>query len=108
MTKNAKKFAEFLLRFSVSSGAKVRQSCRSRQMLQNDYAIAKICDDTAENEPSKVWSSHSAHRGQPHPGVPNPIPPGDEGRDGQGPRRRHRRRGDRCEGLRAMFFLTPS
>ena len=29
----------FLLKFSVSSGAKVWQSCRSRQMLQNEYLL---------------------------------------------------------------------
>ena len=46
----------FLLRFSVSNGAKVWQSCRSRQMEHNDYLIAKIGADTAENEPSKVRS----------------------------------------------------
>ena len=45
-----KKFVEFLLRFSVSNGAKVWQSCRSRQMEENDYFIAKIGADTAENE----------------------------------------------------------
>ena len=53
--KNAKKFDEFLPRFSVSSGAKVWQSCRSRKMLKNDYLLAKIGVDTAENEPRKEW-----------------------------------------------------
>ena len=45
----------FLMRFSVSRGAKVRQSCRSRKMLTRiDYLLAKIGADTAENEPSKI------------------------------------------------------
>ena len=29
------------------------KSCRSRKMLQNDYLVAKIGVDTAENEPRK-------------------------------------------------------
>ena len=37
------------------SGAKVRKSCRSRQELSNEYLLAKIGVDTAENEPLKVW-----------------------------------------------------
>ena len=37
-------------------GAKVYQSCRSRKMLQNAYLLAKFYADTAQNEPSKVWS----------------------------------------------------
>ena len=54
-SKNAKMSDDFLLRFSVSSGAKVWYSCRSRKMLKNDYLLAKIGADTAENEPPKVW-----------------------------------------------------
>ena len=54
-SKNPKKFDEILLRFSISSGAKVWQSCRSRKILQNEYLLAKFGADTAENEPSKVW-----------------------------------------------------
>ena len=42
-----------LRRFWASSGAKVRQSCRSRKTLQNEYLVAKIGVDTAENDPSK-------------------------------------------------------
>ena len=38
----------------VWSGAKVCHSSRSRKMLQNEYLVAKIGFDTAENEPSKV------------------------------------------------------
>ena len=34
----------------VSSGAKVCKSCSSWKMLQNDYLVAKIGADTAENE----------------------------------------------------------
>ena len=45
-------------------GAKVCQSCRSRKMLKNDYLLAKIGFDTAENEPSKVWTC-----------LPAPSPP---------------------------------
>ena len=52
--KNAKKFYEILLRFSLSTGAKECQSCRSRKMLKNAYLDAKIGFDTEENEPSKV------------------------------------------------------
>ena len=36
-------------------GAKEYKSCRSRQELSNEYLLAKIGFDTAENEPSKVW-----------------------------------------------------
>ena len=38
----------------MRSGAKVCKSCRSRQELSNDYLLAKIRFDTAENEPLKV------------------------------------------------------
>ena len=31
------------------------KSCRSRQELSNEYLLAKIGVDTAENEPLKVW-----------------------------------------------------
>ena len=31
------------------------KSCRSRQELSNEYLVAKIGVDTAENEPLKVW-----------------------------------------------------
>ena len=30
------------------------KSCRSRKMLQNEYLVAIVAFDTAENEPSKV------------------------------------------------------
>ena len=51
-----KKFDEFLLKFWDLSGAKDCKSCRSRKTLQNDYLVAIVAVDTAENEPSKVWS----------------------------------------------------
>ena len=47
-------FDEIQLNFWMRSGAKVCQSCRSRQGLSNDYLLAKIRFDTAENEPLKV------------------------------------------------------
>ena len=52
--KNAKKFYENLLGFSLSTGAKECQYCRYRKMLKNAYLDAKIGFDTEENEPSKV------------------------------------------------------
>ena len=47
-------FGEIQLNFWMRSGAKVCKSCRSRQELSNEYLIAKIRFDTAENEPLKV------------------------------------------------------
>ena len=41
----------FLLKNWILSGAKVCKSCRSRKMLKNEYLVAKIGVDTAENEP---------------------------------------------------------
>lgn len=35
--------------------SQVRKSCRAWQMLQNEYLLPKVCFDTAENEPSKIW-----------------------------------------------------
>ena len=37
------------------------KSCRSRQELSNEYFLAKIGVDTAENEPLKVWEENSIH-----------------------------------------------
>ena len=51
--KFCKKFDDILLKFCEWSGAKEYQSDRSRQELSNEYLIAKIGFDTAENEPSK-------------------------------------------------------
>ena len=42
-------------KFCDLSGAKECKSCRSRRELSNEYLIAKIGFDTAENEPLKVW-----------------------------------------------------
>ena len=46
---------DFWLTFWDLSGAKVCKSCRSRHQLSNEYLLAKIGVDTAENEPLKVW-----------------------------------------------------
>ena len=55
--------SEKLLKFVGLTGAKIYKSCRSRQWLSNkyllilftiQYLLAKICLDTAENEPFKV------------------------------------------------------
>ena len=32
-----------------------RGDCRSRIMLKNEYLVAKIGVDTAEDEPTKIW-----------------------------------------------------
>ena len=37
-----------------SKGAKVCKSCRSRQEISNEYLLAKIGVDTADNEPLQV------------------------------------------------------
>ena len=42
-------------------------------MLKNDYLLAKIGFDTAENEPSKVWTC-----------LPAPLPPLNQFRMGAG------------------------
>ena len=74
----------FLLKLWILSGAKVDKSIRSRKMLQNEYLVAKIGVDTAENEPLqnltlfihlfiRVPSGHyQARPGNPpqHPGWP--------------------------------------
>ena len=38
-----------------ANGAKACKSCRSRQELSNEYLLAKIGVDTAENEALEVW-----------------------------------------------------
>ena len=50
-----KKWWRFWLKFWDLSGAKACKFCRSRQELSNEYLLAKIGVDTAENEPLKVW-----------------------------------------------------
>ena len=52
---SAKNLDGFLLKFWDLSGAKVWKSCRSRKSLQNEYLVAIVAVDTAENEPFKVW-----------------------------------------------------
>ena len=47
-------FDEIWLNFRMRSGAKVYTSCRSRQELSNEYLLAKIGVDTAENGLLKV------------------------------------------------------
>ena len=47
------KYREISPKNWVPSGVKVFKSCRSWKMLQNDYLVAKIGVDTAENEPRK-------------------------------------------------------
>ena len=60
---NSKKFINFLTKIlRLESGAKAVDSkavqrsalCRSRRELSNEYLLAKIGVDTAENEPLKV------------------------------------------------------
>ena len=51
----AKKCSRFLAEIlRLKNGAKVCKSCTSRQELSNEYLLAKIGVDTAENEPLKV------------------------------------------------------
>ena len=45
----------FLLKFWDLSGAKVWKSCRSRKSWKNEYLVAIVAVDTAENGPPKVW-----------------------------------------------------
>ena len=45
----------FLLKFCDLSGAKVWKSCRSRKSWKNEYLVAIVAVDTAENGPPKVW-----------------------------------------------------
>ena len=49
-----KKMLTILADILGSGGAKVCKSCRSRQELSNEYLLAKIGVDTAENEPLQV------------------------------------------------------
>ena len=56
----AKIVTSFLLKFWVLRRAEVDKSCRSRNMLQNEYLVAKIGVDTEENELSKVCRSKQA------------------------------------------------
>ena len=51
--------AFFLVFRLESQGAKACKSCRSRQELSNEYLLANIGVDTAENEPLEVWGENS-------------------------------------------------
>ena len=53
--KNDKIVTTFLLKFWDLSGAKVWKSCRSRKSWKNEYLVAIVAVDTAENGPPKVW-----------------------------------------------------
>ena len=53
--KNDKIVTTFLLKFWDLSGAKVWESCRSRKSWKNEYLVAIVAVDTAENGPPKVW-----------------------------------------------------
>ena len=53
--KNDKIVTTFLLKFCDLSGAKDCKSCRSRKIQQNEYLVAIVAVDTAENGPPKVW-----------------------------------------------------
>ena len=55
-------FWYLFLKLWVSSGAKVCKSCRSWKMLKNDYLLAKIGVDTAENELFQVVPNGTAWR----------------------------------------------
>jgi len=52
---SVKKLDVFFLKFWDLSGAKVCKSCRSRKSWKNEYLVAIVAVDTAENEPLKVW-----------------------------------------------------
>ena len=51
---NSKILDKCSVKFWNLSAAKVCKSCRSRQKLSHEYAVAKIGVDTAENEPVEV------------------------------------------------------
>ena len=54
----------------VRSGAKICKSCRSHQALSNEYFLAKIGADTAENEPRqfcRTGRARSARWARSHP-----------------------------------------
>ena len=53
--KNGRIVTTFLLKFWDLSGAKVWKSCRSRKSWKNEYLVAIVAVDTAENGPPKVW-----------------------------------------------------
>ena len=64
MRKNNRKFSEFSLNFVFRAVQKNAVLVDLEKQLQNEYLVAKIGFDPAENEPDKVWSGSS--------GVPSP------------------------------------
>ena len=52
--KMKKKFHDFLLKFRGLSGAKAKESSRSRKILNNAPFLAILAVHTTENEPLKV------------------------------------------------------
>ena len=54
---SSKNLDGFSLNFWDLSGAKVWKSCRSRKTWKNEYLVAIVAVDTAENEPLKVWDN---------------------------------------------------
>ena len=73
-TKVYQNYDDFWVKFLYLSGAKVCTSCRSRRELPNEYLVAKIGVDTAENEPVKVvwFSSYGINLHRPSPSRPPP------------------------------------
>ena len=61
--KNDKIVTTFLLKFWDLSGAKVWKSCRSRKSWKNEYLVAIVAVDTAENGPPKVWRNWIIYSG---------------------------------------------
>ena len=56
-----KNYCQHFSKFRIWSGAKVFESCRSRKMLSNEYLVAKIGADTADEELFKA-SAARRHR----------------------------------------------
>ena len=58
---NGAKARFFFPQFSIVDSKTVQRSalCRSRRELSNEYLLAKIGVDTAENEPLEVWGENS-------------------------------------------------
>ena len=54
MFQNCENVRRNVVELPIRSGANVCKSCRSRRELSDEYLVAKIGFDTAENEPLKV------------------------------------------------------
>ena len=52
----------FSLKFWDLNGAKVWKSCRSRKTWKNEYLVAIVAVDTAENEPLKVAQTPNSQK----------------------------------------------